>query len=93
MQTILRIPSLSYFLVQTRRNACAKYSNELVVFRQLICADTKTYTYLLSDFKTKSAVIIDPVYEKVDRDIGLIKEMGLTLKFAINTHVHAGNLI
>ncbi len=50
------------------------------------------FTYLLADFESKNAVIIDPVLEKVDRDIGLIKEMGLCLKYAINTHVHADHI-
>ncbi len=75
-----------------QRRACAKYFNEAMVFRQLIDAQTNTYTYLLSDFTTKTAVIIDPVLEKVDRDVDLIKEMGLRLKYAINTHVHADHI-
>jgi hypothetical protein len=35
-------------------------------------------------------VIIDPVDLTVDRDVDVVREMGLTLKYAINTHCHAG---
>ena len=51
-----------------------------------------TYTYVLADEETKEAVIIDPVLEMVDRDIALIQECGLTLKCAVNTHVHADHI-
>lgn len=64
-------------------NKCAKYFSEVMSFRQLVDYETKTFTYLLHDFATKEAVIIDPVIEKVDRDIKLIKELDLKLKYAI----------
>lgn len=73
-------------------NKCAKYFSEVMSFRQLVDYETKTFTYLLHDFATKEAVIIDPVIEKVDRDIKLIKELDLKLKYAINTHVHADHI-
>jgi sulfur dioxygenase len=38
----------------------------------------------------REAVIIDPVDLTVDRDVDVVREMGLTLKYAINTHCHAG---
>ena len=44
---------------------------------------TYTYTYLLADANTRDAVIIDPVYEKAERDVSIIKELNLNLKFAI----------
>lgn len=40
-----------------------------------------TYTYLLADVDTKEAVLIDPVLEQVDRDAGVVKDLGLSLKF------------
>jgi len=46
---------------------------------QLLDYRTFTYTYLLADNASREAVIIDPVYEQVDRDIKLINELGLTL--------------
>lgn len=65
-----------------RRNACMKHPNDAVLFRQLVCNETYTYTYLLADAKTHDAVIIDPVYEKVERDCNLIKQLDLNLKYA-----------
>uniref|UniRef100_A0A669R2V3 ETHE1 persulfide dioxygenase n=1 Tax=Phasianus colchicus TaxID=9054 RepID=A0A669R2V3_PHACC len=41
-----------------------------------------TYTYILADEATRDAVIIDPVLETVPRDRRLLKELGLTLRYA-----------
>ena len=38
------------------------------------------------------AMIIDPVLEKVDRYIQLLRELDLTLIKAIDTHVHADHI-
>jgi hypothetical protein len=43
---------------------------------------SSTYTYILADARSREAVIIDPVFEKAERDLKLINEMGLTLKYA-----------
>lgn len=40
----------------------------------------------------KDAIIIDPVLETVERDASLINELGLQLRFAINTHIHADHI-
>jgi sulfur dioxygenase len=61
-------------------------------FRQLFEAESFTYSYILGDLKTKNALIIDPVLETVERDTLLLKELGFTLKLAINTHVHADHI-
>lgn len=63
-----------------------------MIFRQLFDNDTATYTYLLADPQTKEAIIIDPVLEQVDRDVKLIKDLGLTLHYALDTHVHADHV-
>jgi len=62
------------------------------VFRQLFDKESSTYTYLLADQETKEAVLIDPVIEHSERDVKLVKEMGLTLKYVMNTHVHADHI-
>ncbi|EPS72813.1 hypothetical protein M569_01941, partial [Genlisea aurea] len=36
--------------------------------------------------------LIDPVDRTVDRDISLVKELGLKLVYAVNTHVHADHV-
>ena len=63
-----------------------------LIFRPLFEKDSSTYTYLLADSKTKEAVIIDAVDETQQRDIGLIEELGLNLKYIIETHVHADHI-
>lgn len=63
-----------------------------MLFRQLFDAESSTYSYLLADERTREAVIIDPVLEQVDRDATLIVELGLTLRYALDTHVHADHV-
>ncbi len=63
-----------------------------MVFRQLFDRETCTYTYLLADEETGEAVLIDPVREHVDRDSQTIEELGLTLKYTLDTHVHADHV-
>lgn len=36
--------------------------------------------------------LIDPVDKTVDRDLSLVKELGLKLVYAMNTHVHADHV-
>ena len=63
-----------------------------MIFRQLFDSESSTYTYLLADTDTKEAVLIDPVIEKSERDAKLVRELGLSLKFVMNTHVHADHI-
>jgi sulfur dioxygenase len=63
-----------------------------VILRQLFDHDSSTYTYLLADDATGEAALIDPVLEKVDRDLGLIADLGLILRYAMDTHVHADHV-
>ncbi|KAG7173154.1 Persulfide dioxygenase ETHE1-like, partial [Homarus americanus] len=51
-----------------------------------------TYTYLLADANTKDAVLIDPVIELAERDAHLVSDLGLNLKYVMNTHVHADHI-
>ena len=62
------------------------------IFRQLFDSESCTYTYLLADTNTKEAVLIDPVIEKAERDVQLVQDLGLSLKFVMNTHVHADHI-
>lgn len=63
-----------------------------MVLRQLFDPRSSTYTYLLADEQTRDAVLIDPVYEQFGRDAALIRELGLTLRYTIDTHVHADHV-
>ena len=63
-----------------------------MIFRQLFDATSGTYTYLLGDEGTATALLIDPVFEQFARDEALIRELGLTLKLTLETHVHADHV-
>lgn len=63
-----------------------------MLFRQLFDQESSTFSYLLADEKSKEAVILDPVREKYPRDSKLIKELGLSIKYVIETHIHADHI-
>lgn len=63
-----------------------------MLFRQLLEPDSSTYTYLLSCEDTGMTALIDPVLDTVERDLALLKQLGLTLDYTIDTHVHADHL-
>ena len=49
-------------------------------------------SYLVADHTSGQAVLIDAVLENIERDVRILKELGLTLRFAIETHVHADHI-
>jgi len=59
---------------------------------QLYDDDSSTYSYLLADEASGDAVLIDPVLDQLPRDLALIASLGLTLRFALDTHVHADHV-
>lgn len=73
-------------------SALTPRSSGSLVFRQLFEATSSTYSYLLGDSVSKECVLIDPVLETVERDSALMKQLGFTLKFCLNTHVHADHV-
>ena len=52
--------------------------------RQLIDNATCTYTYLVWDSDSLEAIIIDPVLEKINRDLDYINKLNLNLKYIMN---------
>ncbi|KAG6793719.1 hypothetical protein POTOM_002938 [Populus tomentosa] len=72
----------------------ASSQSSKLFFRQLFEKESSTYTYLLADVShpDKPALLIDPVDKTVDRDLSLVKELGLKLIYALNTHVHADHI-
>jgi len=63
-----------------------------MIFRQLFDQTSGTYTYLLASRKGGEALIIDPVLEKVDRYLQLVRELDLKLVKAVDTHIHADHI-
>lgn len=63
-----------------------------MIFRQLFEHETGTYTYLIADPETKDAALVDPVVETLERDLQLLKELGLTLRYCLETHIHADHI-
>lgn len=66
--------------------------NKEIIFHQLFEKESSTYTYLLADPETREAVLIDSVVEMVDRDLKLIEDLNLKLKYVLDTHVHADHI-
>ena len=63
-----------------------------MLFRQLFDAETSTYTYLIADAETRDAVLVDPVREQLERDLTLLRELDLRLRYILDTHVHADHV-
>ena len=63
-----------------------------MIFRQLFDSVSGTYTYLIASRHGGEALIIDPVLEKVDRYLQLVRELDLKLVKAVDTHLHADHV-
>ncbi|HEX3939211.1 MAG TPA: MBL fold metallo-hydrolase [Xanthobacteraceae bacterium] len=63
-----------------------------MIFRQLFDSTSGTYTYILASRPGGEALIIDPVLEKTDRYLQLIRELDLRLVKAVDTHLHADHI-
>src|SRR6266516_3656797 len=63
-----------------------------MIFRQLFDSASGTYTYIVASRPGGEALIIDPVLEKVDRYLQLIRELDLKLVKAVDTHLHADHI-
>ena len=63
-----------------------------MIFRQLFDSVSGTYTYLIASRRGGEALIIDPVLEKVDRYMQLVRELDLKLVKAVDTHLHADHI-
>jgi len=63
-----------------------------MIFRQLFDAASSTYSYLLASRRGGEALIIDPVCDRVDRYLQLMRELDLRLVKAVDTHLHADHI-
>lgn len=66
------------------------YSN--LIFRQLFDEPSSTYTYVLADADSRTAVVVDTVFQQHLRDRALLEELGLTLTAVLDTHCHADHV-
>lgn len=65
---------------------------EGVLFRQLFDPESNTFTYVIGCGASREALLIDPVLEQKDRDLTALAEMGLALRYVVNTHAHADHI-
>ena len=63
-----------------------------MLFRQLFDSASFTYTYLLSSRPGGEALIIDPVLDRVEQYLLLLKELNLDLVKVVDTHIHADHI-
>jgi sulfur dioxygenase len=63
-----------------------------MIFRQLFEPNSSAYTYLVACEAERQAVLIDPVLETVERDLELLGELGLALKYTLESHIHADHV-
>ena len=59
---------------------------------QLFDPASSTYTYVLYDIATREALIIDPVDAQIERDLEVLRQHGLRLLWALETHAHADHI-
>ncbi|MGR9073778.1 MAG: MBL fold metallo-hydrolase [Gammaproteobacteria bacterium] len=63
-----------------------------MIFKQLFDPETWTYTYFIADQTAREAVVIDPVNTCIDDYMELLVKYGVTLKYSLETHVHADHI-
>jgi glyoxylase-like metal-dependent hydrolase (beta-lactamase superfamily II)/rhodanese-related sulfurtransferase len=63
-----------------------------LVFHQVFEAESCTYTYIVGDSTTGEAALIDGVLETAPRDEALLRDLGLKLKYSLETHCHADHV-
>lgn len=59
---------------------------------QLFEKKTSSFTYLLADIASSAALIIDPVLDAAPRDLQHLGELGLELRYILETHLHADHI-
>ena len=59
---------------------------------QLFDAASSSYTYVIFDEASRDAVIIDPVDQQVERDLAILSQYGLKLRWTVETHTHADHI-
>ncbi|PSR15616.1 hydroxyacylglutathione hydrolase, partial [filamentous cyanobacterium CCP3] len=89
---VYAIPQRDLALVQDCGEPRPVLPTSTLVFRQLFDPESSTYTYLIGDRQTQSAALVDTVLEKGDRDLQILNDLGLTLRYCLETHIHADHI-
>jgi glyoxylase-like metal-dependent hydrolase (beta-lactamase superfamily II)/rhodanese-related sulfurtransferase len=63
-----------------------------MIFRQLFDPTSCSYSYLLAGHPGGEAILIDPVKERVDGYLRLLRELELRLVKAVDTHLHVDHV-
>jgi glyoxylase-like metal-dependent hydrolase (beta-lactamase superfamily II) len=61
-------------------------------FRQIHDAASETFSYLIGCGETARAVLIDPVVGQVPLYLGVLRELGLSLDWVLETHLHSDHI-
>lgn len=61
-------------------------------FRQFRDSATKTFSYLLGCGSTSRALVIDPVATQEPLYLGVLNELGLSLDWILETHLHSDHI-
>ena len=59
---------------------------------QLFDPESSTFTYVLVDLPTREAVVVDSVDHLLERDLGVVRRLGLTVRYVVETHAHADHV-
>lgn len=59
---------------------------------QLFDTESSTFTYVLVDRASREAILVDSVEQRFDRDMSLLRRLGLTLRYVVETHTHADHV-
>ncbi|XP_071656614.1 persulfide dioxygenase ETHE1, mitochondrial [Patagioenas fasciata] len=78
--------------VAIARSVATGAADRKLLLRQLFEPASCTYTYVIADARSRDAVVIDPVLETAPRDLRLLRELRLRVRWAVNTHVHADHV-
>ena len=63
-----------------------------MIFRQLFEPNPRPTPICSAARRAGAAVLIDPVLETAERDLDAVRELGLTLAWTVETHVHADHV-
>ena len=63
-----------------------------MIFEQLFDTKSSTYTYIIASAKGREAIVIDPVIEKTEEYLNLLKDLDLKLVKVLDTHIHADHV-